>query len=109
MKRTGATGPHWHVVLGTGGAPVASGAGATATQPDLFDDAEAARPEGARRAGVAPVELPEVEPGGDLRGEAIDAEWLRFKPESGPPNIPRAATPPPAAARPGATAHFLTP
>lgn len=108
MKKTGATGPHWHFVLGTGGTPMEGGArgGAinVATEADPFA-ADSAQREGFKGADVAEVQLPE--PGADLRGEPIDKEWHRFTPESGTLGVPRAQMPQIAAEKRGAMVNFL--
>ncbi|SKB32251.1 LPD3 domain-containing protein [Sphingopyxis flava] len=104
MKRTGATGPHWHVVLGTGGTPAAGGTTARIDVGDPFADESQAR-EGFKASPVATVELPE--PGGDLRGEPIDDEWVRFADTSGSLGIPRAQMPQIAAENRGAMVNFL--
>lgn len=110
MKKTGATGPHWHFVLGTGGTPVQGGTSAGGRvanggpSVDPFADDGAPR-EGFQSAAVEAVQLPE--PGGDLRGEPIDKEWVRFAPESGTLGVPRAAMPQIAAENRGAMVNFL--
>ena len=88
-----ATGDHWHIVLGQGGTQQAQ-ADVPAAAPESIIDA------------ITASQAPESQ-GSDLRGEAIDKEWVRFAPETGTLDVPRAEMPQVAAEHRGALVNFL--
>lgn len=89
-----ATGDHWHIVLGEGGAtPQTEQAEASPAPSSMIDEIRASQ-------------APEVQ-GRDVRGEAIDDEWVRFAPETQTLDVPRAEMPQVAAEHRGALVNFL--
>ncbi|QUT04068.1 hypothetical protein KFK14_13015 [Sphingobium phenoxybenzoativorans] len=101
-----ATGDHWHFVLGKGDGPAAI----TTPEPQKSAPSEAEP----AVANTTPVERetslipPDDAPaGGDLRGEAIDKDWVKFTPESGTLDIPRDDMPQIKSEHRGAMVNFL--
>lgn len=105
MKKTGATGPHWHVVLGTGGTPAAGGGavggGARIDVGDPFANDDA-KPDGFAASRVDAVKL-----AAPMDEGAPATEWRNFAPETGTLGIPRAQMPQIAAENRGAMVNFL--
>ncbi|WP_017182296.1 hypothetical protein [Sphingobium xenophagum] len=91
-KTKHATGDHWHIVLGERSGDQRE-APAPPPQSTLIEEA---------RASQAPENQ-----GRDLRGDTIDKEWVRFAPETGTLDVPRAEMPQVAAEHRGALVNFL--
>lgn len=109
-KTKHATGDHWHIVLGyaNGRDRVSAPAVSVADLPQV------AKAE-VTDSVLAPTSLieearasqaPENQ-GRDVRGDPIDKEWVRFAPETGTLDIPRAEMPQVAAEHRGALVNFL--